>query len=109
MFEEMTKDSKKLLSALYKEYLSKRKSGKSKSDASIFGSSEHIQAELMPEESADDVDETCRELDRLGYLKCFYADDIAYVVTLTTKAIADMENRFKNGLVDVVQFLQGFI
>ena len=57
----------------------------------------------------EDVDETCRELDRAGYVDVLYADDMAYIVQLTDTAIIYMENRFKDGLVGVLNFLSGFI
>lgn len=106
---ELTKDSEKLICLMYKSYLKKRRSGYSKSDANNFGSSHDIHESLCPNWIFDDVDDTCRELSRAGLLNCCWADNIAYIVQLSDSGIIYMENRFKNGLKDVVDFLSNFI
>lgn len=109
MFDNVTKDGKELLTILYKEFLTRRKSGKSKFDAALFGGSETIQKSLLQNKLPEDVDAACRELHQLGYLDCAFYDDMADEVILTDKAISDMEHRFQNGLADVIKFIQGFI
>lgn len=94
-----------MLCAIYKAYKDKRKSGEPKSDAKCAGSSEIIHANLMPEWIFEDVDETCRELDRAGYLGCFYAEDVTRYSELTDRAIIYMENRFVNGLTGVMEYM----
>ncbi len=106
---ELTNDSEKLLCLLYKSYLEKRRNGTPKSNAKRFGSSHHIHKNLCPKWIFEDVDETCRELSRANMLDCLWADNIAYYVSLSDSAIVYMENRFKNGLLDVVKFLGNFI
>lgn len=105
----LTKDSEKLLCLLYKDYLEKRKSGLSKSNSNSFGSSRDIHVRLCPDWIFKDVDDTCRELSRAGLLHCAWADNIAYHVILSDSAIIYMENRFKNGLLSVIDFLSSFI
>lgn len=105
----LTKDANKLLCILYKSYLQKRKSGSSKSDACEFGSSQDIREELLPEYSFEDVDYTCFELAQTDFIDCFEADGIAYRVLLNSQGIAFMENRFKNGLSEVVDFISKFV
>lgn len=102
---ELTKDAEKLICLLYKSYLQKRKSGISKSQATCFGSSHDIHEQLCPELIFEDVDDTCRELSRADLLNCLWADNIAYHVILSDSAIIYMENRFKNGLVEVLEFV----
>lgn len=109
MNPSLTKDSEKLICVIYKEYLKKRKSGISKSDAKMFGSSHSIHENLLPKWSFKDVDDTCRELSRLEFLQCNWADDIAYHVTLSDKGIVYMENRFKNGIEEISDFISKFI
>ena len=58
----LSKDAKKVLYRLYKEYLDKRNHGFSKSDSVKFGSSEEIRNSLFPELLFDDVDCFLREL-----------------------------------------------
>lgn len=105
----LTKDSDKLICILYKSYLESRKAGESKSIARSFGSSHDIHINLCPDWSFNDVDDTCRELSRAGYLNCLWADNIAYEVYLSDDGIIFMENRFKNRLKDVADFISKFI
>ena len=104
----LSKDADRLLCLLYKSYLEKRKEGLSKNESRMFGGSDDIQASFLPLQSVADVDETCRELDRSGCAVVHYADDVAYLVVLSDAAIILMENRFKNGLMGVVDFIAKF-
>lgn len=105
----LTKDSEKLICVMYKCYLEKRKSGMSKSSANRWGTSHVIHEELLPEWSFTDVDDTCRELSRAGLIKCSWADNIACRISISDSGISYMENRFKNGLTGVVDFITKFI
>lgn len=102
---ELTKDAEYLLCALYKQYKECRKSGVSKSDARLTGSAQNIRDTVMPEWSFDDVDETCRELSRAGYLDCRFADNVTWNSSLTDRAIIYMENRFVNGISEVLGYM----
>lgn len=99
---ELTKDAQKLVALLYKEYLNRRKSGISKADAKEFDLSEIYS---LTDESPVDVSETIQEIKSVYPLK----EDIVGNVTLSDSIISHMENRFKNGLVDVLSFLAQFI
>ena len=103
--DNLTRDAQKLICLMYKKYLESRKAGKPKSEAKCFGSSRNIQTSMLSKEPVEDVDETCRELSRAKYAVVYYADDMAYDVTISDSAIVYMENRFKNGLVGVIDFL----
>ncbi|MCM1213281.1 MAG: hypothetical protein NC331_11485 [Lachnospiraceae bacterium] len=94
---------------MYKEYLKNRKSGMSKPDAKMFGSSHAIHEDLLPKWSFEDVDETCRELSRSELLHCDWGDNIACRVTLSDTGIIYMENRFKNGLEEITDFISKLI
>lgn len=106
---ELTKDSDKLICLMYKDYLEKRKSGITKSIAKNFGSSHDIHRRLCPKWIFEDVDDTCRELSRAGFIDCIWADNIAFHVRISDSAIMYLENRFKNGLLDVLNFLTNFL
>lgn len=106
---DLTKDSEKLLCLLYKSYLEKVNSGLSKSTANAFGDSHKIHDTLCPDWLFEDVDETCRQLSRAGFLKCFWADGIASETSLSDSGIVYMENRFKNSLLSVADFLSNFL
>ena len=109
MSATLTKDADRLLVSLYRMYLEARKAGESRADSKHIGGSEVIQAKLMPHEARDDVDELCRELSRADYLSCVFADDTIYDSYLTDAAIIVLENRFKDGLLSVLDFLSKFL
>lgn len=105
----LTKDSEKLICIMYKNYLEKRKSGIDKKRAIFFISSHTIHEELIPEWSFSDVDDTCRELSRAGVITCRWADNTAHYIVISDLGIAYMENRFKDGLISVIDFLSKLI
>lgn len=106
---ELTKDSKKLVKLLYKQYHKQRKSGQSKSKAAFLGSSHNIHQTLCPKWRFQDVDDACRELSRTGFLKCVWADNIAYQVQISNSAIVYMESRSKNCISVLIDFIAKFI
>ena len=92
---EITKDSDYLICS----------NGMNKIQASSMGGSEEIQKELFPNWSVEDVDATCRELHRAELLHCFFADDIVSEAVLSDKAIIYMENRFKNNVDTIMDYI----
>lgn len=106
---ELARDADKLICLMYKAYLEKRKSGQSKSDANYFGDTHTLHETFLPEQPFDDIDETVWELKRADLIigDCGY--DIIFHISLTPSAIIYMENRFKNGLTDVLNFLSTFL
>lgn len=103
---ELTKDSDALISALYKEYLQKRKDGISKGEAKIFGGADHIHQNIVPKWEFGDVEETLWELSRAGLLNCMPADNTVWMATLTDSGIIYMESKFKNGLSEVLDYIE---
>ncbi len=102
----LTKDADALLCALYKEYLQKRKDGTPKDTAKILGSADEIQKKIVPEWNLGDVEGTLRELEEAGMISVFDADNTVYFSQLINEGIIYMENRFKNGLSDLLDYLQ---
>ena len=109
MFDDISSGAKRLLVTIYREYINRIKSGKDIESAVIFGSSLDLQQTLFPDETPGNVDYWCKELSRQKYLHCFFADNIAYTVTLSDKAIRECEKRFKGTLVEIAKFLSNFI
>lgn len=105
---QLTRDAERLLALMYRAYLSRRKDGRDKLSAKQMGAFTQIHKELLPEENLLDVLETCRELGRAGYLRSFWASNTIIRSQLSDEAIIYMENRFKNGLKDVLDFLSQF-
>lgn len=102
---ELTKDSDYLICKLYESYLEKRSQQVPKYNAKIMGSSQNIQETVFPKWSCEDVDETCRELDRAGLLQCHYADNSVYTSILSDKGIIYMEHRFKNNINSILEYI----
>lgn len=103
---KLTRDSDALICALYKEYLQKRKDGTPKGDAKWLGGAEHIQQTIVPKWSLADTEETLWELHRAGLLVCTSADNTVYFASLADDGIIYMENRFKDGLSDVLGYIE---
>lgn len=101
----LTKDADKLLCCIYKQYLEKRKSGCSKSQAKSFEKDFYTKDKNISSWSYPDVCDTLLELGRAKYIRlCLGAD-----FDLEDLAIVYMENRFKDGLVEVVDFISKLI
>lgn len=99
-----TKDAQKLVAAAYKEYLEKRKNGVNKANAKFF-TPEELHTKYFKDFAFKDYKETVAEVCRA--FKCSMHMDGGFV--LNDCAIVYMENRFKNGVVDVLSFLAQFI
>lgn len=109
--KEITKDADKLICLIYQAYLEDRRNGIPKNLAKYAGSSKEIfERHLIW--TLEDVDETCRELNRANFLEILYADNLVNDSYITDEALVYMENRFPNGLNEVLNFLttlKGFI
>ncbi|MBP1907065.1 hypothetical protein J2Z32_003730 [Paenibacillus turicensis] len=103
---EITKESDALICLLYKKYSLARKDGATKEEAIAFGSSLDIFNNIAPKWNESDVDSACRELGKAKLLDIpVFADDIAWQVSLSDKGIVYMENRFKDGLNGLLDYL----
>jgi len=108
----LTKDAEYLFCVLYREYKDRRANGINKATAKFFGGSEDIYNSFFAEWNVEDIDETCRELDRCGFITCNYADDMAQDLFIEDKGIVYMENRFKNTtkeLIDAISKLRSLL
>lgn len=101
----MTKDADKMLCCLYKEYLNRIKAGSSKNSSRDFSNEYPSSDEILSKWHPDDVSLTKKELMQAGYLTINIIGDFR----LTDKAIYYMENRFKNGLNEVIDFVTKFV
>lgn len=109
MFDTISSDAKRLLITLYREYISRMKSGQDITSATFFGRSQDIKNHCLSDEPLANVEHWCRELSREKYLSCFFADNTAYEISLTDKTIRECEDRFKGKLVEIAKFLSNFI
>lgn len=98
----LSKDADKTLCLIYKEYLSRRKNNVCKSDASCFRASEL--ENLFPNVNQRDFMTDLNELKKNNLVKLFIEGSFI----LNSDAIVYMENRFKNGLIEVTDFISKF-
>ena len=99
----LTKDAQKMVAVLYKDYLERRESGETKAQAKTFDGD--CPARLFPDDPKADSMETFRELNRKFSMKCYLNGSFV----LNDDIIIFMENRFRNGLKDIVNALAPFI
>ena len=92
MFETLTKDELRVITALYKEYRRQMKLGTQRIDAVMFGDASSIKQLLDITISDADVDYIICSLDRKDYVECFYADDTVNFGYITDKTICEMEH-----------------
>jgi hypothetical protein len=105
MSDKLTKKADILMCLIYKKYKTDIKNGVSIDRAKYLGSSMDIQKTILPKWSCEDVDAVCCELGSIGFLDNFHADDIVYESNLTPAGIVFMENRFKKGLKEVLDYI----
>lgn len=99
----LSKDAYKTLCLIYKEYLSRRKNNISKSSSSMFQSTNF--ETLFPDVNQEDFMSDLSELKKHNFVKLYI--DGSFI--LNSEAVVYMENRFKNGLIEVVDFISKFI
>lgn len=102
----LTKDADKMICCIYKSFLQKRKEGIPRAAArrfkkEYFANDNYFSSCVNPA----DVQDTLLELKRADFIK----QSVTGNVDLTDAGIIYMENRFKNGLTDVVDFISKLI
>lgn len=102
---ELTKDADKLICCIYKNYLEKRKSGTPKSEAKEFEGNFYRNVKALSKWNDADAADTLQELHNAKYIRKNVWGDFS----LLDSAIIYMENRFKNGLNEVTDFISKFI
>lgn len=102
---ELTKDADKVICCIYKEYLEKRKSGMSKSEAKEFDGNFYRNIKALSKWNSADVSDTLQELHNKELIKKSVIGDF----DLLDSAVTYMENRFKKGLEEITDFISKFI
>ena len=106
--DDLTKEQHHVITSLYKEFLCRQPALPS-DKARVFSDASFIQENIFPEYSLDKIVSLCCSLKNAGYLSCMNYDNTVYNVTISDKTIIHMEQRFSNGLKDVVSFLSKLI
>ena len=101
----LTKDADKMICKIYKSYLEKIRDGMQKRFAKDFMRFEKWSKELFPKDNPNDVHETAKEVCRAFDMKIYTNGGFI----LNDQTIYYMENRFKDGLKGVVDFLLNFV
>ena len=100
----LSKDAELISCCIYKQYLQRRKSGESKLSSKIFEDDFYRSDSKISSWNPDDIHETIRELRTIGYVKTYIRG-----FEVLDPLIIHMENRFKNGFLEVVDFISKFI
>lgn len=99
----LSKDADKLICIVYKEYLHRRENNKSKSEATLFTLNDIQQ--VIPNYNESDLANDLSELAHNNIIRLFITGDFV----LLPDGIIYMENRFKNGIKEVADFISKFI
>ena len=102
---ELTKDADKMICVIYKSFLQERKSGHSKAEARRFSKDELKSFPDFESWHPQDITDTLLEIGRKGFVKIYIGGDFE----LSDPGIIYMENRFKNGILEVTDFISKFI
>lgn len=97
----LTKESEYLLLSFGRYFLENRKKGKSKFDSKQLGSAENIHQSIAQEISVPDIEDSCEELAKEGYLHLDGYFD-GFDAQITDKTVIYIENKFKNDLSSVI-------
>lgn len=90
---KLTRRGRELLSALYKEYEKQIKAEKPEWEATLMGSPNEIQENLLPRWNRNKVAAACSDLAAVGFLNLMEGDDDVLGAILTHDAIAWMDEQ----------------
>ena len=102
--DDLTKEQKYLLISMYQEIVSQREKSNN-INANYFADSSEVKKMFLPNASIDQVSDICWRLKAKDYLNCSPGDNLANDIVLTEKTIICMENRFRNNLKSIIEFL----
>lgn len=102
---ELTKDADQMVCTLYKVYLERRQNGINKFNAKHFNFNELRSNPAFYEWIDEDIKETIAEIKRAGFGTMYL--DGSFMAN--DQFIVYMENRFKNGISEVVDFITKFL
>lgn len=98
---ELTKDADKMICEIYAAYMKRRAEGLPKRAAKDFVDQSRWPAEYSKDWNSEDSSETLAELKRAGLIKLYLYGGFS----LNDEAIIYMENRFKSGASEVLEWL----
>lgn len=98
---KLTKEADALLCILYASYKEKVQT-MPRDKARMCGGLEQIQQLVSSEFHIEDTKDLCYELEHNGLLDCLHADNIPYIVKITSDAISYMESRNKKDIKKII-------
>lgn len=96
ILNDISKESRKVLKVLLKQYKIRSKQNSDKDGATYFQDSNEIRNTWFPAWEPERVEYACHELKQQGYLKFSVYDNIPMIINLTNKAIVASENTYIN-------------
>lgn len=102
---QLTHDADQMICYIYKTFLQRRSYGTPKSEARRFKDNYFDLHDTLSSWLYGDISDTLLELSRAGLVKLYIGGNF----DLTDSGIIYMENRFKNGFNEVVDFITKFI
>nr|DAJ57042.1 MAG TPA: hypothetical protein [Caudoviricetes sp.] len=102
---DLTKDADLLVCSIYQEYIFRRKSGCSKRNAIEFQSDSFRTSGKISSWLPEDFFSTLSELKEAGFVMVYINGNFC----ITNKLIVYMESRFKNGILEITDFITKFI
>lgn len=105
--DDLTKKQKYVILQLYKEYLSNYSSGKNQ-NPNYFPDASYIKHLFSDRFSDDELDDILLALLSKDYINGCNDEDSVSEFSVSDKTIIYMENRFKNGVKDILSFLSNF-
>lgn len=98
---QLTKNTDKMFCLIYEEFLNRQKVGLSKSEAKSFEYPAELQNQFLQGIHEDDIHDAIHELKRNKLIRAYVDDSFQ----LADEGIIYMENRFKNGLKEVLEYI----
>lgn len=105
MSVQLTKKADALIGIIYKRYLERTKSGESESTSRDFESDFYSKTSDLYSWSEDDFDVRFMELANNRLIKVYIGGEFR----ITDEGLIYMENRFKNGIKDVIDLISKLI
>ncbi len=106
--EDLTKDQQYLLCLLYKEFLS-RQPALSPANANYFADSDSLISLLKLDFDPDYTADICLALLAKEYIFGYHDEDSVSEIGISDKTIVYMENRFKNNIKSIINFLVSLV
>ena len=102
---ELTNDADKMICYIYQSFLQCRKNGSPKSEARYFSADYFLTDKNFSTWHPQDISETRMELGKQQLVKIYIDGSFE----LTDHGIVYMENRFKNNVKELAEFISQFI